>query len=220
MHLGNTDMAPYGMGSRGARGGTAGGGVLLIAAAALRDKVLAIAAALLGLNTGGELRLWEGASSGWSAATGPTPGSRSPMSRASPIWIRCAAAGHGAGLEAHRTYDPPPMTFSNATHVCEVGVDVETGRLAIERYLVAEDCGTRAQPGDRARAAAGRRGDGHQRRAVGADRLRRNWAERDRELCRLCVAMAVRNPANRDDLACTRPAGARRPAARACPRAA
>ena len=57
VHLGNTDTAPYGMGSRGARGGTAGGSVLLLAAQALRDKVLIIAAALLGLNSSGELRL-------------------------------------------------------------------------------------------------------------------------------------------------------------------
>ncbi len=57
IHLGNTDTAPYGMGSRGARGGTVGGSVLLIAAQTLRDKVLTIAATLLGLNSSGELRL-------------------------------------------------------------------------------------------------------------------------------------------------------------------
>ena len=49
--LGHTDIAPYGMGSRGARGGTAGGGVVLLAARRLKAKVLAIAASLLGLNS-------------------------------------------------------------------------------------------------------------------------------------------------------------------------
>ena len=38
------------------------------------------------------------------------------------------------------------MTFSNSTHVCEVGVDVETGKVTIERYLVVEDCGTVLNP--------------------------------------------------------------------------
>ena len=33
-------MAPYGMGSRGARGGTAGGSVLLLAGQTLQRKVL------------------------------------------------------------------------------------------------------------------------------------------------------------------------------------
>ena len=50
------------------------------------------------------------------------------------------------GLEAHRAYDPPPLTFSNATHVCEVVVDVETGVVRVERYIVAEDCGRVLNP--------------------------------------------------------------------------
>jgi carbon-monoxide dehydrogenase large subunit len=50
------------------------------------------------------------------------------------------------GLEAHQAYDPPPMTFSNATHICEVTVDVRTGKVTLERYLVVEDCGTVLNP--------------------------------------------------------------------------
>ena len=50
------------------------------------------------------------------------------------------------GLEAHRAYDPPPMTYSNATHVCEVVVDIETGVVTLERYVVAEDCGSALNP--------------------------------------------------------------------------
>jgi len=50
------------------------------------------------------------------------------------------------GLDFSETYDPPPMTYSNSTHVCVADVDVETGRIAIERYLVAEDCGTVINP--------------------------------------------------------------------------
>jgi len=46
--MGNTDTAPYGMGSRGARGGTAGGSVLLLAGRAVQRKVCAIAAHQLG----------------------------------------------------------------------------------------------------------------------------------------------------------------------------
>ncbi|MGI9424847.1 MAG: xanthine dehydrogenase family protein molybdopterin-binding subunit, partial [Hyphomicrobiaceae bacterium] len=47
--LGHTDIAPYGMGSRGARGGTAGGGALYLCAKKARDHVLRIAAAKLQL---------------------------------------------------------------------------------------------------------------------------------------------------------------------------
>jgi carbon-monoxide dehydrogenase large subunit len=51
-------------------------------------------------------------------------------------------AGMAPGLDFSKAYDPPPMTYSNAAHVCEVEVDVETGCIRILRYLVAEDCGT------------------------------------------------------------------------------
>ena len=73
MQLGNTDIAPYGMGSRGARGATAGGRVLFLAGRALQRKVCTIAAALLGLNSGDDLRLHDGRCSACSAADGTTP---------------------------------------------------------------------------------------------------------------------------------------------------
>jgi carbon-monoxide dehydrogenase large subunit len=147
IHLGNTDTAPYGMGSRGARGGTAGGSVLLLAAQALRDKVLTIAAALLGLNSSGELRLHGGRverrlGGEWHAA-GPSLADIAHVAYLDPLRL---PPGLEPGLEAHRSYDPPPMTFSNATHLCEVRLDVATGHVAVERYLVVEDCGTVYNP--------------------------------------------------------------------------
>jgi carbon-monoxide dehydrogenase large subunit len=143
IHLGNTDTAPYGMGSRGARGGTAGGSVLLIAAQALRDTVLTIAASLLGLNSSGELRLNAARverrlGGDWTDA-GLTLANIAHVAYLDPLRL---PPGMEPGLEAHRAYDPPPMTFSNATHICEVTVDIRTGKVAIERYLVVEDCGT------------------------------------------------------------------------------
>src|SRR3546814_8095445 len=54
--------------------------------------------------------------------------------------------GMEPGLETHRAYDPPPMTYSNSTHACEVQVDIETGRVVIDRYLIVEDCGTVLSP--------------------------------------------------------------------------
>jgi len=38
------------------------------------------------------------------------------------------------------------MTFSNSTHMCEVSVDVQTGKVTMERYLVVDDCGTVLNP--------------------------------------------------------------------------
>ena len=145
--LGNTDTAPYGMGSRGARGGTAGGSVLLLAAQALRDKVLTIAAGLLGLNSAGELRLHGGRverrlGGEWNDA-GLTLVDIAHVAYLDPLRL---PPGLEPGLEVHRAYDPPPMTFSNSTHLCEVRVDITTGEVTVERYLVVEDCGTVYNP--------------------------------------------------------------------------
>ncbi len=147
IHLGNTDAAPYGMGSRGARGGTAGGGVLLIAAQAVRDKMLAIAATLIGLNSPGELRLKGGRverrlGGAWTDA-GLGISDIAHVAYLDPLRL---PAGMEPGLEAHKAYDPPPLTFSNATHLCEAVVDTRTGGVTLERYLVVEDCGTVLNP--------------------------------------------------------------------------
>ena len=147
IQIGNTDTAPYGMGSRGARGGTAGGSVLLIAAEALRDKVLTIAATLLGLNTSGELRLnnrhiERRLGGDWTDA-GLSLADIAHVAYLDPLRL---PPGMEPGLETHRAYDPPPMTFSNATHICEILVDISTGKVSLERYLVVEDCGTVLNP--------------------------------------------------------------------------
>jgi carbon-monoxide dehydrogenase large subunit len=55
-------------------------------------------------------------------------------------------AGMSPGLEFHKTYEPPPMTYSNSSHLCEVEVDVLTGAIRFARYVVAEDCGTLLSP--------------------------------------------------------------------------
>ncbi len=145
--MGDTDVAPYGMGTRGARGGTAGGGVLLLAARSVRDKVLAIAASLLNLNAADELRLRSGnverlLDGGW-RDTGLTLAAIAQVAYLDPLRL---PPGMEPGLESHRAYDPPAMTYSNAAHACEVVVDVRTGRLKVERHTVVEDCGRVMNP--------------------------------------------------------------------------
>lgn len=147
LHLGHTDIAPYGMGSRGARGGTAGGGTLYLCAQEARAKVLAIAAGMLGLVDSTALRLLDGrverqAGTGWTDA-GVSLADIAHIAYLDPLAL---PPGMSPGLEFHKTFDPPPMTFSNSTHVCEVEVVVATGAVRFVRYLVAEDCGTVLSP--------------------------------------------------------------------------
>lgn len=147
LQLGNTDIAPYGMGTRGSRGGAAGGGALFRAARRARDKILAIAAAKLSVNDPQSLGLNDGRIEQHRGDAWTDAGlGLADIARTAYLDPLSLPDGMEPGLEAHAAYDPPPMTYSNATHLCEVEVDVETGHVTIARYLVAEDCGTVLNP--------------------------------------------------------------------------
>jgi carbon-monoxide dehydrogenase large subunit len=147
MNLGHTDIAPYGMGSRGARGGTAGGGTLYLCAQQARDAVLKIAAHTLGLAGDAELRLVEGrVQQSLDGQWLDTRLALEDIARVAYLDPMSLPPGMNPGLEFHLTYEPPPMTYSNACHACVVEVDGETGGVKIERYLAAEDCGTVLSP--------------------------------------------------------------------------
>lgn len=147
VNLGNTDVSPYGMGTRGARGATAGGGALYLCARKAQDQVLRIAAHLLALNSAVDLRLTgakvqrliDGA---WSE----TGVALADVARISYLDPTALPEEIPPGLDFSLTYDPPPMTYSNSAHACEVEVDPQTGRIEILRYVVAEDCGTVLNP--------------------------------------------------------------------------
>ncbi|GEO84783.1 MULTISPECIES: xanthine dehydrogenase family protein molybdopterin-binding subunit [Alphaproteobacteria] len=147
IQIGNTDVAPYGMGSRGARGATAGGGSLYLCARKAREQVLRIAAHKLGLNSAQEMRLLDGQverliNGEWNA----TGLSLADIARTAYLDPTTLPEGVAPGLDFSLTYDPPPMTYSNSSHACEVEVDIATGALSIARYVVSEDCGTVINP--------------------------------------------------------------------------
>ena len=48
-------------------------------------------------------------------------------------------------MAAVATYDPYG-TFSNACHIAIVAVDIETGQVTIERFVVVEDAGQLINP--------------------------------------------------------------------------
>ncbi len=147
VQLGDTDVAPYGMGSRGARGGTAGGSALYIAGQRLRAKVLAIAADMLGLNSAEGITLHDSAvfratEGGWENA-GVTLAEIARRAYLDPLRL---PAGMEPGLHVMAAYDPPPLTFSNSAHACLVEIDRDTGEVRILRYLAAEDAGQVINP--------------------------------------------------------------------------
>ncbi len=65
---------------------------------------------------------------------------------ARPGWDHSRPAGVDAGLEETYYYEPPTVTWSYAVHAAIVDVDVEVGRVKVEKYVVAHDCGVMVNP--------------------------------------------------------------------------
>jgi carbon-monoxide dehydrogenase large subunit len=139
---GDTMAAPYGMGTRGTRGAVVSAGSSLAAARVLREKIVKIAAHLLEVSPA-DLELRDGTIA--VRGTGQRLTLREVAQKAylAPMDL---PPGVEPGLEAYRAYDPPPLTFSNATHLCLVEVDPETGRVELLRHVIVEDCGTVLNP--------------------------------------------------------------------------
>jgi aerobic carbon-monoxide dehydrogenase large subunit len=65
---------------------------------------------------------------------------------ARPGWDHGRPAGVDAGLEETYYFEPPTVTWSYAVHALTVGVDIEIGRVKIENYAIAHDCGVVVNP--------------------------------------------------------------------------
>ncbi|HZO40220.1 MAG TPA: xanthine dehydrogenase family protein molybdopterin-binding subunit [Methylomirabilota bacterium] len=140
---GDTAAAPYGMGTRGARGGVVSVGAALGAARVLKQKLLRIAAHLLEAPLE-DLELVDGAVRVRGAPTsGMTVAQLAQKAYFAPTDL---PQGLEPGLEATHAFDPPPLTFSSGTHICQVEIDPETGALTIPRYTIVEDCGRMLNP--------------------------------------------------------------------------
>ena len=140
---GDTAAAPYGMGTRGARGGVVSAGAALGAVRIVKDKLLRIAAHLLEAPLD-DLELVEGAVRVRGVpASSMTIGQLAQKAYLAPTEL---PVGMEPGLEATHAFDPPPLTFSSGTHICRVEIDPETGALTILQYTIVEECGRMLNP--------------------------------------------------------------------------
>jgi len=65
---------------------------------------------------------------------------------ARPGWDHARPQGVEAGLEEAYYWEPQTVTWSYAAHVAIVEVDPEIGRVRIDKYVVAHDCGVVVNP--------------------------------------------------------------------------
>jgi carbon-monoxide dehydrogenase large subunit len=138
---GDTDRSPYGWGTFGSRSLVITGGATLIAARKVRAKLLTIASHMLEAASG-DIVLENGTAK---VAGTDRSVSIAKIAREAYTQTHRFKGEIEPGLTETGSYDPPG-TFSNACHVAIVEVDVETGRVTVEKFLVAEDAGRIINP--------------------------------------------------------------------------
>ncbi len=142
--LADTAAVAIGFGTMASRSTVTLSAAMHHASERLRHKVFAIAGNLLECAEADlELRV------GGVGVVG-APGAMVSLARiaqaARPAWENERPPGVDAGLEETFYWQPPTVTWSYAVHVAIVEVDRETGRIAVENYAVAHDCGVVVNP--------------------------------------------------------------------------
>jgi carbon-monoxide dehydrogenase large subunit len=142
--FGDTDITPVALvGTGGSRAATMANGAVLHASRQLRDKILSLAADVLEANAA-DLQIAEGVIS--VKGTPTVQLSLAELARTVTQEPERFAEDTDTELRVTREYDGGQSGWSGGTHVAEVEVDVETGLVTIDRYVVVEDCGLPVNP--------------------------------------------------------------------------
>jgi aerobic carbon-monoxide dehydrogenase large subunit len=137
---GDTDTAPYGLGTYASRSTPTAGAATAMAARKIREKARKIAAHLLEASE--EDLEWE---PGKFFVKGAPSKSKTIQDIAFAAYTNLPA-GLEAGLEAVHYYDPPNLTFPFGTYVCVVDIDKGTGEPKVRRFVAVDDCGNIINP--------------------------------------------------------------------------
>lgn len=137
---GDTDTAPYGLGTYGSRSTPVAGAAAAMAGRKIRAKAQMIAAYLLEVHDNDvefdvDRFVVKGA-----------PERFKTMKEIAYAAYNQAIPGLEPGLEAVSYYDPPNMTYPFGAYVCVMDIDVDTGVPEIRRFYALDDCGTRINP--------------------------------------------------------------------------
>lgn len=138
---GDTDQTPYGWGTFASRSMVISGGATKLGAVELKRKLADIASESLEAAVE-DLEFGDGKVSVRGTDVGV------PMRDLARIAYHRSdrlVAGEEPGLRVKATYDPHG-TFSNACHVALVEVDIETGAVDLQRFVVVEDAGVLVNP--------------------------------------------------------------------------
>ncbi len=136
---GDTDTAPYGLGTYGSRSTPVAGAAAARAARKIRAKAKKIAAHVLEVS---EQDLE------WEIDRFKVSGSDVSMTMKAIAMAAYSNVPEGLehGLETTDYYDPPNFTYPFGSYICVVDIDRFTGDVKVRRFYALDDCGTRINP--------------------------------------------------------------------------
>ncbi len=132
---GDTDTAPYGLGTYASRSTPTAGAAAVMAARKLRDKAKKIAAYLLEVSED-DLE-WE---PGKFSVKGAPEKSKTIQEIIFASYTN-HPQGMEAGFEATHYYDPPNLTFPSGAYICVVDIDSDTFEIKVRRFVAIDDAG-------------------------------------------------------------------------------
>ena len=137
---GDTDTAPYGLGTYASRSTPVAGAATAIAARKIREKGKLIAAHLLEASP--DDIEWKD----YKFQVKGVPAKSKTMQEVAFAAYTNHPQGMEPGLEAVDYYDPPNLTFPFGSYICVVDLDRGTGAVKIRRFVAVDDCGTIINP--------------------------------------------------------------------------
>lgn len=140
VEYGDTDTAPYGLGTYGSRSTPVSGAATAMASRKVRDKARKLAAYLLEASED-DLE--------WTNGKFSVKGSPDRFKTIQDIAFAAYTAypvGMEMGLEAVHYYDPPNFTYPFGSYICVVDIDKGTGQVHIRRFVAVDDCGNIINP--------------------------------------------------------------------------
>jgi aerobic carbon-monoxide dehydrogenase large subunit len=140
---GDTAAQPFGAGSWASRSTVVGGSAVHLAAVAVRDRAVQLAARILEVDTA-DLAVRHGA-----VMVRGDPAARvslAEIAQAAEPASRHLRPGEPAGLSARRRFEVAHMTYPYGAHAAVVAVDPGTGHVRVLRYLVAYEVGRAVNP--------------------------------------------------------------------------
>ena len=137
---GDTDTAPYGLGTYASRSTPTAGAAAVLAARKIKAKARKIAAHLLEVDED-DLE--------WNVNQWQVKGSPDQAKTIQEIAF-AAYTDHPddveAGLEATDYYNPPNLTFPFGSYIAVVDIDSGTGEVTVRRFVAIDDCGNIINP--------------------------------------------------------------------------